>query len=56
MHRDFKVDNCLMHDDKVVIADFGLSRSGRDITQTPAGTGIYMAPEVLENCINTQMP
>ena len=51
MHRDFKLDNLLLHNGKVIIADFGLSKAGQDLTTTPAGTADYMAPEILEKQI-----
>ena len=54
MHRDFKLDNLLMNDDKIIIADFGLSRGGRDLTTTPAGTLAYMAPEMIINLLEAQ--
>ena len=49
-HRDLKPDNMLLSNEDVLkIIDFGLSvKMGHDgFSQTFAGTGLYMAPEVL---------
>ena len=47
MHRDFKLANLFMHDDKVIIGDFGMSKKAVELTKTQCGTGVYMAPEIL---------
>ena len=47
MHRDFKLENILLHDGVTKIADFGFCKQ-TDITQTCAGTGFYMAPEMMD--------
>lgn len=31
MHRDFKLGNILLHNDKVIIGDFGFAKSGFDL-------------------------
>lgn len=46
-HRDIKPDNLLLHDDLLVIGDFGLSKAGVDLTATKVGSPMYMAPEIL---------
>ena len=51
IHRDFKLENVLIHkdnDDKVLkIADLGFSKQA-DMTQTTLGTRGYMAPEIMK--------
>lgn len=47
MHRDFKLANIFLNDDKVIIGDFGFARSGVDMTNTKLGSPITMAPEIL---------
>ena len=37
-----------MHNDSVVVGDFGLSQMGVDVTNTQVGTPINMAPEILK--------
>jgi serine/threonine protein kinase len=53
-HRDFKPENVLISvDGRVVVADFGIAESLREVENTdprwgtPAGTPVYMAPERL---------
>ena len=47
MHRDFKLANIFLHDDTVVIGDFGFAKSGADMASTKLGSPITMAPELL---------
>jgi len=47
MHRDVKLANIFLQDDKVVIGDFGFAKQGVNITSTKLGSPITMAPEVL---------
>lgn len=47
MHRDVKLANIFLNDDKVIIGDFGFAKSGRDMAQTKLGSPITMAPEIL---------
>jgi hypothetical protein len=47
MHRDVKLANIFLQDDKVVIGDFGFAKQGVDVTRTRLGTPITMAPELL---------
>lgn len=37
-----------MHDDRIIIGDFGMSKAAASLTKTQCGTGYYMAPEVLD--------
>jgi len=37
MHRDVKLANIFLQDDKVIIGDFGFAKSGVDITTTKLG-------------------
>ena len=47
MHRDVKLANIFLQDDKVVIGDFGFAKQGEDFAKTKLGTPITMAPELL---------
>ena len=47
MHRDFKLANIFLHDDKLIIGDFGFAKTGVDMTSTKLGSPITMAPEML---------
>jgi serine/threonine protein kinase len=49
MHRDFKLANIFLNDDKLIIGDFGFAKSGQEMAQTKLGSPITMAPEVLLN-------
>jgi serine/threonine protein kinase len=49
MHRDFKLANIFLHDDKLIIGDFGFAKSGFDMATTKLGSPITMAPELLLN-------
>ena len=46
MHRDFKLANIFLHDNTLVIGDFGFAKSGSDMAQTKLGTPLTMAPEL----------
>ncbi|KAJ8318829.1 hypothetical protein KUTeg_003920 [Tegillarca granosa] len=47
VHRDLKLENILVtSDDKVKLADVGLTKHVTDISGTQAGSPVYMAPEV----------
>ena len=46
MHRDFKLANVFMHDDTLMIGDFGLAKSGATMTTTNVGTPLTKAPEL----------
>lgn len=46
MHRDFKLANIFLHNDVVVIGDFGFAKSGFEMAQTKLGTPVTMAPEL----------
>lgn len=47
MHRDFKLANLFLHDDLVVIGDFGFAKAGFEMANTNLGTPVTMAPELL---------
>lgn len=47
LHRDFKLANLFLSDDRVVIGDFGFAKSGQEVAETRLGTPLTMAPEVL---------
>jgi len=49
MHRDVKLANLFLQNDKIVIGDFGFAKSGVDVTKTKLGTPITMAPELLNS-------
>lgn len=52
MHRDFKLANIFLHDDTVIIGDFGFAKSGHDMAQTKLGTPLTMAPELHLNAVS----
>jgi serine/threonine-protein kinase ULK/ATG1 len=47
MHRDFKLANIFLHQDSIIIGDFGFAKSGVDMATTKLGSPITMAPELL---------
>ena len=52
VHRDIKPENFLVHDGKVLIADFGLAaqiHSSSARMNTASGTYVYSAPEIIDN-------
>ena len=49
MHRDFKLANIFLNDDKLIIGDFGFAKGGVDMASTKLGSPITMAPELLLN-------
>lgn len=46
MHRDFKLANIFLHNDILVIGDFGFAKAGFEMAQTKLGTPVTMAPEL----------
>jgi serine/threonine protein kinase len=50
MHRDFKLANLLLNNKVIKIADLGFAKQLEkfDVTGTQLGTGLTMAPEVLD--------
>lgn len=48
MHRDIKLSNIFLHNDKIVIGDFGLAKTGKEMSGTKLGTPLMMAPELIE--------
>ncbi len=47
MHRDVKLANILLNNDRVVIGDFGFAKKGSEMADTVLGTPITMAPEII---------
>lgn len=47
LHRDFKLANLFVHDEKIVIGDFGFAKSGENMAKTKLGTPLTMAYEIL---------
>lgn len=47
LHRDFKLANIFLHNDQVIIGDFGFAKSGVEVTSTKLGSPLTMAPELL---------
>jgi serine/threonine protein kinase len=47
MHRDFKLANIFLDEDKLVLGDFGFAKAGAVMTTTYLGTPVTMAPEIL---------
>lgn len=47
MHRDLKPANVFLHENNVVIGDFGMAKIGAVVTNTHLGTPQTMAPEIL---------
>ena len=47
LHRDFKLANIFVHDERLIIGDFGFAKSGFDIGETRLGSPLTMAPELL---------
>ena len=46
MHRDFKPANVMLHNDVVVIGDFGFAAIGKLYAHTYLGTPLFTAPEI----------
>lgn len=47
MHRDLKLSNIFLHNERVIIGDFGLAKTGKEMTGTQLGTPLMMAPELI---------
>jgi len=47
IHRDLKLANIFLHNNSIVIGDFGFAKIGESQTVTKLGTPYYMAPEIL---------
>lgn len=46
MHRDLKLENLLVNDETVKIADFGMAKMGFNVANTVVGSFLTMAPEL----------
>ena len=47
IHRDLKLANIFLHNNHIVIGDFGFAKLGVSATGSKLGTPYYMAPEIL---------
>lgn len=51
VHRDLKLSNIFLHEDRIKIGDFGMAKVGKRISGTTLGTPLNMAPECMQgNC------
>ena len=55
MHRDLKLANILLHNQGIVIGDFGLAKMG-DYAISMVGSYYYIAPEILFACLRNEPP
>lgn len=57
LHRDFKLANLFIHNETLIIGDFGFAKSGQEMAETKLGTPLTMAYEILtansENSVYT---
>lgn len=47
LHRDLKLANIYMHNDRLIIGDFGFAKMGSEYGRSILGTPMTMAPEIL---------
>ena len=47
IHRDIKLSNIFIHDDRIIIGDFGLAKTGNEMANTTLGSPLTMAPEMI---------
>lgn len=47
IHRDFKLANLFVHDERLIIGDFGFAKKGFLLAKTMLGSPVTMAPEIL---------
>lgn len=52
LHRDFKLANLFVHNNTLIIGDFGFAKSGQEMAETKLGTPLTMAFEILSNSEN----
>jgi serine/threonine protein kinase len=55
MHRDLKLGNILLHNQSIVIGDFGLAKMGL-YAISMVGSYYYIAPEILFPCLRNESP
>jgi len=48
MHRDLKLANIMIHNNDIVIGDFGFAKLNQSMAMTKLGTPYYMAPELFD--------
>ncbi len=54
MHRDFKLANLFLHNETLVIGDFGFAKAGKEMAEDKLGSPLTMAFEILTlNAKNT---
>lgn len=49
MHRDLKLANIMIHNNELIIVDFGFAKLNQSMAVTKLGTPYYMAPELFSN-------
>ena len=47
LHRDLKIQNLFLHNNILLIGDFGMAKKGKEITSTKVGTPLTMALKLL---------
>ena len=48
MHRDLKLANIMIHNDELILADFGFAKLNESMATTLLGTPYFMAPELFD--------
>lgn len=49
IHRDLKLENIFIAQDKIMLGDFGVAKVVKEMTTTTVGTPLNMAPEISDN-------
>jgi serine/threonine protein kinase len=49
IHRDLKLENIFISNDKIVLGDFGVAKVVKEMTTTTVGTPLNMAPEISDS-------